>query len=416
MARIFVHAAAARAGGGRTYLKNVLPLLPTLGGGHEWRVLLPRAQREEFAALDGQLQFVSEPDAEAGGWRRVRFDQSRLRQMLVRDKFDAFVATGNFGLFRPPVPQILMSRNALYFSERHCVELRRRRLYRDWALCRIRRVLALASIRSSHINVVPTSAFGDQIANFGATDRSTFRTIHHGFDREAFSSGGEHLPPAIEQLLAGPADTARVLLVSHYNYFRNFETVLRAVPLLVKRLAPRPVQLVLTTRLGDGLHEHKYDTTGAARLLRELGIESNVRMLGTVPYASLYALYRACDVAVCPSYAESFGHPMVEAMAAGRPVVASDMEIHREVCGQAGCHFRVFDPADLAAKLADVLSQPDLARQLSCAAETEAQRFSWKWNVEALVSLIEEVVPQRALPASAAPPAPAGHTVRVGSK
>lgn len=395
MGKILIHAAAATAGGGRTFVKNVLPLLPRIGRHHEWHVLLPQAHRGEFASLEGALRLFSDPQAESGGWRRVRFDQFALARKLRKEGFDAFVATGNFGLVRPPVPQILYNRNPLYFSEHHCVELKRRKLYRDWAVIRLRRAMALASIRASTINVVPTGAFANHIARFGAVDRSTFRTIHHGFDRVRFTAGGEELAPALRERLPGPADTARVLFVSHYNYFRNFETVLRALPELIRRLAPRPVQLVLTTRLAEGVYEHKYDTTAAARLVSELGIQPNVVMLGHVPYESLYAVYRACDVAVCPSYAETFGHPMVEAMAAGLPVVATDMDIHREVCGDAGQYFSVFDPHDLASRLHDVLSQPELYRRLSDAAAVEAERFNWERNVTALVDLIDQVVASR---------------------
>lgn len=408
MAKVFVHAAAATAGGGRTFVKNVLPLLPRIGSAHEWHVLLPRAHRAEFAELERELQLFSEPAAEAGGWRRVRFDQATLARRLRRESFDTFVATGNFGLVRPPVPQILYNRNPLYFSEHHCVELRRRRLYRDWAVIRMRRAMALASIRASTINVVPTGAFANHIARFGKIDRSTFRAIHHGFDRSRFTAGGEGLVPALRDALSGSPDTIRILFVSHYNYFRNFETVLRALPHVVRRLAPRPVQLVLTTRLAPGLFEHKYDTTAAARLVHELGIGPQVVMLGHVPYESLYAVYRACDVAVCPSYAETFGHPMVEAMAAGLPVVATDMDIHREVCGAAGHYFSVFDPQDLACKLHDVLSQPDLYRRLSNAAADESARFNWERNVTALVSLVDEVVGAAAGPRRAGKIDPSG--------
>jgi len=55
------------------------------------------------------------------------------------------------------------------------------------------------------------------------------------------------------------------LLASHYNYFRNFETVLRALAIARKR-ASRPLELVLTTTLGIGRRDHGYDTTEAARV------------------------------------------------------------------------------------------------------------------------------------------------------
>ena len=67
-----------------------------------------------------------------------------------------------------------------------------------------------------------------------------------------------------------------------------------------------------------------------------LGVRDNATLeLGTVPYRSLHRLHRACHIYVTPAYAETFAHPLVEAMSSGLPVVASDLPVHREICGDA---------------------------------------------------------------------------------
>ena len=101
MAKVFVHAAAATAGGGRTYLKNVLPRLKKQGPQHDWHVLLPEASRGEFAALEKELRFCSEPDAEAGGWRRLIFDQLWLGRRLKQEDFDVIIANGQLRTSAP---------------------------------------------------------------------------------------------------------------------------------------------------------------------------------------------------------------------------------------------------------------------------------------------------------------------------
>ena len=61
--------------------------------------------------------------------------------------------------------------------------------------------------------------------------------------------------------------------------------------------------------------------------------------LGAVPYSLLHQVYRECDIYVTPAYAESFAHPLVEAMASGLPIVASDLAVHREICQDAAIYF-----------------------------------------------------------------------------
>lgn len=400
MAKVFIHASAATAGGGLTYVKNVLPRLAALGDRHQWHVLLaPKIAELMKSSAGGSVNIIPAPSDISNPIKRVLFDQWQLRNRIKRENFDVIVATGNFGLWYPPVPQILLSRNPLYFSEQHCIELKRRGLWKEYAAILAKRQLALWSIKASSFNVPPTAAFQNHIARFGSINPTTFRPIHHGFDFQKFHGSNQLLNPEYRRLLGEPGAARRILFVSHYNYFRNFETVLRAVAELDKRIK-EPFQLVLTTKLGEGVFEHRYDTTQAARLVQSLGIAHRVVMLGHVPYEQLSPLYRAVDLAVCPSYAETFGHPMVEAMSCGLPVVATDMDIHREICGPAGIYFSVFDPADLAVKIASVIGDAPLAKKLSQAALVQCQIFSWEKHVRLLVELIEEAAALRHRPAS----------------
>ena len=87
--------------------------------------------------------------------------------------------------------------------------------------------------------------------------------------------------------------------------------------------------------------------------------------LGSVPYSLLHHVYRACDIYVTPAYAESFAHPLVEAMASGLPVVASDPAVHREICEDAAIYFQRFSPEELAARVCQLAASDELSKQLS---------------------------------------------------
>ena len=390
MARILVHAAGASAGGGATYLRNFVSLLAEKESRHQWLVLIGK---------DTNVDIRPSPNIEWINYRpvslpfsRIYSDQYWLRRFAKRRQVDLILATGNFGMIRPPCPQILLSRNPLYFSAEHWKRLKARGDYRELLNIHLRRRLSIASIRSSVVNVTPTKAFADAICESVPTlSFQSFRPIHHGFNHEAFVKPESTLNPAIEAQLSKRPGVRRVLMVSHYNYFRNFETVLRGIASL-KRIDSAPIELILTTKLGEGVRDHRYDTTQAARLMQELGIVNDVTMLGTVDHSNLFALYRTADVAVCPSYAETFGHPMVEAMAAGTPIVASDMPVQREMCRDAALYFPVFDADILASQLKDVLNNPIRRAQLSTAGLIRCQDFSWRKHFSELLETIDQVL------------------------
>jgi phosphatidyl-myo-inositol alpha-mannosyltransferase len=109
-------------------------------------------------------------------------------------------------------------------------------------------------------------------------------------------------------------------------------------------------------------------------------VRDRVRMLGTVPRDELPRYYAACDLLVAPSLGgESFGYVLLEAMAAGLPVVASRIPGYDEVVrdGREGFLVPAGDPRAVADATAKVLDDPALARTMADAGRTTAARYDW---------------------------------------
>jgi glycosyltransferase involved in cell wall biosynthesis len=115
-----------------------------------------------------------------------------------------------------------------------------------------------------------------------------------------------------------------------------------------------------------------------------LGIADSVVEMGAVPYESLHHLYRACDIYVSPAYAETFAHPLVEAMASGLPVVASDLPIHREVCCEAATYFPRFSCECLADAVANIAGSLQEHSRLPAGRE-RVINFDWEEHVRHLL-------------------------------
>jgi len=386
MMRLFMNGLAASAGGGLTYLRNVIPHLARRAG-VETTVLLNAAIRRELEQTPN-VSFVDAPDR--GASRRILFEQTTLPQLLRRCGAQVLVSTGNFALWSSPVPQILLSRNSLYTSADFRRDVRTRGDYFILADTLIKGWFARQSIKRADITVAPTDAFAQELRRW--TGKNVL-ALHHGFDRDEFTRDPAPLSERVQRQLEEGKDALRLLFVSHYNYYRNFETLFRALPIIGERLKGKgKVKLFLTCQLSSGENPGSYRAESAASLVSRLGSHGSVVELGAVPYRSLHHLYRACHIYVTPAYAESFAHPLIEAMSSGLPIVASDLPVHREICRDAAIYFPRFSPEALAGHVLRIQESPEMARELSANGRNRVQDFSWHSHVESLIALSERLV------------------------
>ncbi|MGH3853627.1 MAG: glycosyltransferase family 4 protein [Pseudonocardiaceae bacterium] len=116
-----------------------------------------------------------------------------------------------------------------------------------------------------------------------------------------------------------------------------------------------------------------------AALARRCGLDpARVHPLGRLTDQELAVVLHGAAVLAAPSLAEGFGLPVLEAMAAGVPVVHSDAPALVEVAGGAGVTVPRGDADALAAALRAVVSDPGTARAMSAAGRRQAERFSWE--------------------------------------
>ena len=382
--RLFINSLAASAGGGLTYVRNVLPILAATAD-LQLTVALGRDLRREFQER-GNIEFL---EIDTSLSRRFWHEQSMLPGLIRHCHADILLSTGNFALRKPGVPQILLSRNSLYTSADFYKDLLARHEYRTWVDTHLRAMLAKRSILWADCTVAPSGAFAADLQRWTG---KPVHAVYHGFNSGVFFGDTTPLAAEVQQQLERADGAIRLLFVSHYNYYRNFETLIRALPLLRQLLQAQTLRLFLTCKLRAGENPGNYRPESAARLIRELGVADMVVELGSIPYRQLHRLYRSADIYVTAAYAETFAHPVVEAMACGLPIVASDIAVHREICGDAAVYFPRFSPVELALRIAEVAQSKDSATRLAQAGIKRSAAFSWTRHVNELLAVAFSLV------------------------
>jgi len=158
----------------------------------------------------------------------------------------------------------------------------------------------------------------------------------------------------------------RLVAVGRLDRPKNYPLLLRAVDRAVRE---RPVSLYI---LGEGSERPRLE-----KLIRDLGLHSVVRLLGF--QRNPYATMRQADVFVLSSDYEGFGNVIVEAMALGVPVIATDCPYGpREILagGKYGVLVPPGDEQALADAILSLLRDPDARRRLGAEAKKRAEEFS----------------------------------------
>jgi glycosyltransferase involved in cell wall biosynthesis len=380
---VVVNAVGIRMGGGVTVLRALAAALAHEAAGHRFVFYVSPELTDPGAVLPAQVEWRPTGAKHAGPLRRLWWDQVGLRRRLRAHRADVLLSFADYGQFFCPVPQLLNLQNALWFSD----------LYRDNFLPRqplgfrmeyaLRRWLVLRSVAAADRVLSPSATLLEMVERALPLPNGKASVNHHG------------TPPAAEPPARDYSGPIRLLFSAYYYDYKGFDTALEALQLLRRRHGPR-FRLVTTADPGWG---HDRPTAAARRdhtELEALRREDAVEVVGEVPYDRLLALYADCHVLCYPTRVESFGHPLVEAMACGLPVVASDIPVNRELAGEAALYFTPGRAEELAARLEEIVTQPERRAALVRRGRERAQTFSWTAHARGLVEALEALAAGKA--------------------
>jgi len=315
----------------RNYLEHLVNAMAAIEPRNEYIVLCPR-WNTDFAFTQGE-NVVIQP---LTGVPRVRMARLLYEQVfyparIARSEPDVYLGTCNILPLALEVPSVVVVHHTQFYL---CPEWygRLRGAY-------VRRFTTWSVRGASAVVTVSETTRNEIIRYCGVAPEKIF-TVHHGAHSDLKELTPDEVSGATQLLnsLLGPQQPY-VVCVSSFYPFKNHKGLLAAFARL-KRTSNLPHFLVLAGSETEAVPQASLSEHAA-----NLGISRDVVFLGMQPRNAVRVLYAFAAMAVMPSFAETFGHPILEAMRMGCPVATSNTSCMPEIAGDAA---ELVDPCNVA--------------------------------------------------------------------
>jgi len=377
-----------RDAGGLSVGLNVVTSLSEVGPEHEYLLVLPTGVGYEALKLPPRCEtyFYRRPGMIGQRW----FEKSTLPRLARHFRPDIVWGLGNFGLRRPPCPQaFLLHMPQFLYDKRHMPHL----------TCIER--LQLWLMRKRMVDSLPaTQLVFCQTQTAAARFRQRFRfsgqvaIMPNAVSRFA-SPATDHSPPIFSQL---QGKTVLFCLTKYYPH-KNLESLVE----LFKRHGERLRDVVVLFTIAAGgtdLHPR------AGPFLQQLetpALRGRLINVGPLEQRELSGYYRHSSALILPTLLESFTVTYLEAMQFDCPVLTSDLDFAREVCGEAAIYFDPWNVDSMCAAVVRLRDDPALQCHLRLQGRERLNRMfpAWKEITAEALRELTAIVDKTKLPAGA---------------
>lgn len=353
---VAIDAVGIRGHGGAAVLCELLHWLPNVRPDWRWHVFLFRRNLREFddPLISDRVTFEYVKYGDSGA-ARLEWVNSKLQKRVREIGADLIFSVANIGARRPAVPQVVMVHQLNAFFNDSIAKgaflKRLRMLFLRWQI--------LSGAKASNVTIVQTEGMSHRMQQFEPSLAGRIQVIPSGY--RTIAAHPQIRKEARETILS--LSRPRLIYVSHPSEHKNHLNLLRSLHFIIK---VRPSVKLLLTLEGNQFKNNRYASFIAEirKTAIALDVENNLTMIGILNPDEVYYALSNCDVMVYPSLAESFGLGLVEAMAAGCPIAASDLSYAHNVAGDAAVYFNPRDPESIARTCLFLLDNPSEVARL----------------------------------------------------
>ena len=368
--RVLINALSlTQGGGGRSYLVNVLHELERDTRGFDFTVAVDARDPLARAELPRiELARVRLPALGHSARLPLRVVYEEIALPVRAARFDLTYCPSDLAPAFATAPIVVQLQNLHIYDHR----------FYDTFRIRVLEQLVRLGVRRARRIIFSTRAAAECISQRIPIPAQRIAIVPHGVASESFES--DRSPGA-----AGAKPY--LFLAASLERHKRIEVLIRSL----QHVEDRALEAWIAG-------SEEVDPPYAAELRRltaELGLTARVQFLGPVPYRQILSYYRGALALAFPSLLETFGHPTLEAMFAGTPIIAADIPATRELAGDIALYFPPDDAVALARAADSVARDRAAASERVARGRERAAQFSWRRSVDGLCGVFDETLRER---------------------
>jgi glycosyltransferase involved in cell wall biosynthesis len=252
-------------------------------------------------------------------------------------------------------------------------------------LARVKRLvmkimMAFAVRRAQRVITISNNSLQDIIQQFHIPSEK-IRVTHLGVNSRYFITSDTAIIEAYRRRFS--LQDPFILFVGERRPHKNINGVIQAFKTFIT-MSPKPYQLVIAGKPYADYHEPE-------RLAESLGLADRIRFLDSPPDGDVHLLFQSAEALLLLSRYEGFGLPLLEAMASGTPVIASNLTSLPEVVGDAGIVVPVDDPVATAEAIRQVAKGGDKREMFIKRGYERARQFTWERCAQQTLNIYREL-------------------------
>jgi glycosyltransferase involved in cell wall biosynthesis len=376
--RIAVIAHALRTAGGLSVGKNLLAAIIRAAPEHEYLVTMPSGS--DYEAICQGFPRVRISRCRPGGKRLARnvYEFITLPRVVRAFRPDVVLGLGNHGVLGVNCPQAILCHNAhLFYPGKHSG--RTGRIGRRLSSLRLRKWYLRHNLRSTQLLLCQTEAAVERATGYYGY---TGRTMVCPNAISSFIPVNRQNPPLPAHLKPW-IDHFRLFYLARYYPHKNLEALVD----VFRRYRASLKNVVAVITISEDHHP------GATRLLRAVSkyrLDQQIINVGPLDQSELGAYFQNCHALVMPTLLESFSETYLEAMHFGLPILTSDQDFARAVCGDAALYFDPWNPASIRDAIVQIRNDRRLAEALARRGRDRLRTVTKSWD-DIAVELLEEL-------------------------
>lgn len=342
---IALNALSARAGAGISVFQNLMPALAKIDKKNNYFIFVSEDQKDIINFIPSKFNKIILNKIPKNPYLRVLWEQLIMPIYLKKFKIDLLYSVGNTTVLLAPCKVLLFIENTNPFSK----------VITNWSFKeKIRNkflfiLSKLSSYKAYKIRFCSERS-RDIVCKMLQIPLDKTFILHHGINFEKFNIDNCYSPFSFQYILG----------LSVVAPHKNFEVLIKAFA-LIKRNLKYSGKLVI---VGDTCYKKYFNKL--TNLINKLSLDNDVIFTRKIQNSEVYKYYRFADMFVFPSLEETFGIPLIEALAIGVPTLASDGTLHKDLfipfneLSEHAIFFNPFDENDLAEKIKYVLQSPSI--------------------------------------------------------